>query len=113
MNSSGIIKTVIDETLSESSYEVIKSVASTRFEFLNLVKLSPKTGRRHQLRIHLSSIGNQILGDKEYGKSELMLKGNGLYLHASSLAFIHPFTKEEITITKDLPKKFMKIFPSL
>lgn len=111
MKLSGIIKKHISEKPSESSFEVLKSVASTRFEFLNLVKLSPKTGRKHQLRIHLSSIGNQILGDKEYGSKELMLKGNGLYLHASSLEFVHPFTKEKFSISKELPKKFIKIFP--
>ena len=111
MYSSGIIETLVDNKPSQSSYKVLKTVASPRFEYLNLVQLSPQTGRRHQLRIHLSSIGNQILGDKEYGNSESILKGKGLYLHASTLEFIHPFTKELITLTKELPKKFTKIFP--
>ena len=102
----------IENKPSQSSYEVLKTVSSPRFEFLNLVKLSPKTGRKHQLRIHLSSINNQILGDKEYGNPELMLKGKGLYLHASTLKFEHPFTKKSITISKELPKKFTKIFPA-
>ena len=111
MKSSGIINNPIDNKDAETLFEVLKSVSSKRFEFLNLVKLTPKTGRKHQLRIHLSEIGNQILGDKEYGNKELILKGNGLYLHASRLEFIHPFTKKRISITKELPKKFRKIIP--
>lgn len=110
MKSSGTVKTTIENKPSESNFEVLKTVKSLRFKFLNLVKLSPKTGRKHQLRIHLSTIGNQILGDKEYGNEDLILKGKGLYLHASTLTFKHPFTKEIITVTKELPKKFTKIF---
>ncbi len=108
----GKINTPIDNKESETIFEITETVPSKRFEFLNLVKLAPKTGRKHQLRIHLSEIGNQILGDKEYGNKELILKGNGLYLNASRLEFTHPFTKENICITKEIPKKFRKIFPN-
>jgi 23S rRNA pseudouridine1911/1915/1917 synthase len=107
----GKIDLPIDNKSSLSSFTVLKSVASARFEFLNLVQLLPKSGRKHQLRIHLSSLGSQILGDKEYGNTEFILKGNGLYLHASSLEFIHPFTKEHCLVSKELPTKFRKIFP--
>lgn len=111
MPTSGIIKTPIENKSSESHFNILKSVASQRFEFLNLVELSPKTGRKHQLRIHLSSINNQILGDKEHGNPSLILKGKGLYLHASTLEFKHPFTKKTILINNAFPKKFTKIFP--
>jgi 23S rRNA pseudouridine1911/1915/1917 synthase len=111
MQHTGIIKKPIEDKASQSYFEVLKTVSSPRFKFLNLVQLSPKTGRRHQLRIHLSSIEHQILGDKEYGNPALILTGKGLYLHASTLTFEHPFTKENVSITKELPKKFMKIFP--
>jgi 23S rRNA pseudouridine1911/1915/1917 synthase len=110
MQHTGTIEKPIEDKASQSNFEILKTVSSPRFKFLNLVKLSPKTGRRHQLRIHLSSIGNQILGDKEYGNPALILTGKGLYLHASTLNFKHPFTKENISITKELPKKFTKIF---
>ncbi len=106
----GIINTEVDEKESQSTYQVIESVISQRFDFLNLVKLEPKTGRRHQLRIHLSSRGNPILGDKEYGIENLILNGKGIYLHAYSLEFIHPFTKEKIYIEDKLPPKFLKLF---
>ena len=106
------ITTLIDGKNAHTEYTVIKTVDSKRFEYLNLVALKPKTGRKHQLRIHLANIGHQILGDKEYGNNEFILKGNGLYLHASTLEFTHPFTKELIIITKELPQKFTRIFPT-
>jgi 23S rRNA pseudouridine1911/1915/1917 synthase len=75
------------------------------------VQLKPHTGRRHQLRKHLSEIGNSILGDRDYGKNGLILSGKGLYLHASSIQFLHPITQEELFIEAALPKKFRKLFP--
>ncbi len=93
-----------------SSYEVEQSLVSERFGYLNLVKLQPKTGRRHQLRKHLSAIANPILGDADYGREGLVLKGKGLYLHAYSLEFVHPITKEKFEVKNELPKKFKKLF---
>lgn len=110
MKPSGIINSEIDGKQSESHFQVLRTEKSNRFEFLTLVELFPKTGRRHQLRIHLSSLGNPILGDQEYGKESLILKGKGLYLHASSLQFIHPFTQEQLEINSPIPSKFKKIF---
>lgn len=112
MNVDGIINFPIDDKNTLTEYEVLKSVISERFDFLNLVKLSPKTGRKHQLRKHLLAIGNPILGDKEHFIANKILNGRGLYLQASTLEFVHPFTKEKISITKEVPKKFTKIFPS-
>ena len=112
MEKNGKIELPIDSKTAYTSYEVIKTVSSERFSILNLVKLEPKTGRKHQLRKHLLAINNPILGDKEHFIDGLILNGKGLYLHASTLKFDHPFTKETINVTKDLPKKFKKIFPS-
>ncbi len=75
--------------------------AVTRFkvlserENLSLVKLIPKTGRPHQLRVHMSFYGNPILGDKLYGGDI----SNRLYLHAYKLTFSHPITDEEVSLT--------------
>ncbi|OIQ18203.1 RluA family pseudouridine synthase [Lacinutrix sp. MedPE-SW] len=110
MQKQGIIKTPIENKISITYYVVENSVDSKRFEKLNLVKLKPKTGRKHQLRIHLSSLKNPILGDREYGIPSLILKGKGLYLHAYKLKFTHPFSKKIIEIEDELPKKFKKIF---
>ncbi|MEE9407609.1 MAG: RluA family pseudouridine synthase [Polaribacter sp.] len=109
----GIINLNVDNKNAYTEFEVLNFVISKRFEFLNLVKLQPKTGRKHQLRKHLTAIGNPILGDKEYFIEDTILNGKGLYLHASSLEFVHPFMKEKISVTKELPKKFTKIFPEV
>jgi 23S rRNA pseudouridine1911/1915/1917 synthase len=111
MKPKDFINLPIDEKEATTEYTVLESVISKRFEFLNLVKLEPKTGRKHQLRKHLLSIGNPILGDKEHFIEDLVLNGKGLYLHAATLEFLHPFTEEKINITKQIPAKFTKIFP--
>lgn len=113
MEGRGKITSKIDDKPSQSNYEIIESVASKRFGTLNLVKLKPKTGRRHQLRKHLASIGNPILGDKDYGIEPLILNGKGLYLHAFALKFTHPFTNKEVNFKDELPKRFRKIFTKL
>jgi 23S rRNA pseudouridine1911/1915/1917 synthase len=110
MSSKGTINSTIDEKDALTEFEVIASVTSERFRFLNLVKLHPKTGRKHQIRKHLFAIGNPVLGDKEYFLEDKILNGKGLFLHAASLEFIHPFTKAIILNSKELPKKFTKIF---
>ncbi len=110
MNTQGKITTEVDGKESQSNYTLCESVLSKRFSQLNLLKLEPLTGRRHQLRKHLSSIANPILGDKEYGKEPLILNGKGLYLHAFSLKFIHPFTHQEVHLKDELPERFRKIF---
>jgi len=110
MKDHGEITSEIDGKKSQSNYNVIKSVSSKRFGKLNLVILMPQTGRRHQLRKHMSSIGLPILGDAVYGIESLILNGKGLFLHAYSLNFIHPFTNKKIYIKDQLPKRFQKIF---
>lgn len=110
MQQNGEIDFLVDEKKSFTKYNVLQTVKSERFGYLNLVKLQPKTGRKHQLRKHLLAIENPILGDKEYFKENLILNRKGLYLHASTLEFIHPFTKEEISISKEIPEKFKRIF---
>lgn len=111
MIESGIMEFPVDGKPSKSTFTVLQTVVSERFEFLNLVQLEPQTGRRHQLRKHLSELSHPILGDRDYGKEGLILNGKGLYLHASSLLLKHPVTKEELFVEADLPKKFKKLFP--
>ncbi|WP_408017151.1 RluA family pseudouridine synthase [Sediminicola luteus] len=112
MKDGGEITSEIDTKKSQSNYKVFKSVFSKRFGKLNLVQLDPKTGRRHQLRKHLSSIDNPILGDVAYGTEHLILSGKGLYLHAYSLNFIHPFTNKPVHIKDEFPQRFKKLFTS-
>lgn len=110
MKGQGEIISEVDEKKSESMYSVVQSVFSKRFGTLNLVRLTPQTGRRHQLRKHLSSIHSPILGDQEYGIESLILTGKGVYLHAFSLHFKHPCTNQDFYIEDALPQRFRKIF---
>jgi len=112
INDTGIIESLIENKECKSTYKTIYRLESRKYKSLNLVKLIPHTGRRHQLRIHLASIGNPIFGDLKYGKNNFTGKGNGLYLQASSLVFYHPLINKKVLVTIPLPKKFLKLFPS-
>ena len=58
------------------------------------VELKPVTGRTHQLRVHLHALGHGILGDRLYSDGDADTRADRLMLHAESLAFHHPGTKE-------------------
>ncbi|WP_431129485.1 RluA family pseudouridine synthase [Variovorax paradoxus] len=60
------------------------------------VLLEPLTGRSHQLRVHLLSIGHPILGDALYGSAEVQARAPRLLLHASELGFMHPATQQTL-----------------
>ena len=60
------------------------------------VLLEPLTGRSHQLRVHLLSIGHPILGDALYGDAALQARAPRLLLHASELGFVHPVTQQSL-----------------
>ena len=113
MTSKGSMTAPIDNKLSFTSYEVMEQEVSEKFDYLNLVKLIPESGRKHQLRKHLAEQGNPILGDPLYGNKGKILKGNGLYLHAYSLAFTHPITKEKLLFSASPTKKFTRLFPKI
>lgn len=112
MPKQGTLNFPVDDKEAISRFEVIETIVSERFQYLNLVKLAPETGRRHQLRKHLSAYGNPILGDATYSKAGLILKGKGMYLHAYSLAFFHPVTEKRMYMKQELPSKFGKLFKS-
>ena len=81
----------------------------------SLVKLLPKTGRKHQLRRHLKHIFHPIVGDTKYGRGEHnklfreKLDCHRLLLHASKIDFIHPATMQRLTIEAELDESFRKI----
>ena len=72
-----------------------------------LVEVYPKTGRTHQIRVHFSSIGHPLAGDDFYGGSTKEI--NRQALHCYKLAFVHPFTKDEITITAQIPEDIQSL----
>ena len=63
------------------------------------VKLTPITGRSHQLRVHMLALGHPILGDKFYSPPAVRTMATRLCLHAESLTITHPITQERMTFT--------------
>jgi len=102
----GIIDFEIEGLKSFTDYKLNCVIPSLRNEHLSLVELFPKTGRTHQLRIHLSKLGFPILGDKLYGSEGEILKGKGLFLSAVKLQFSHPITDESLNLKIEAPYKF-------
>lgn len=102
----GMIEEKIEGKTAITSYEVVQVVPSLKTDYLSLLNLYPKTGRTHQLRIHLSNLGHPILGDKLYHKDFPLLKGKGLFLCAVELTFTHPKTQEQMNFCISPPNKF-------
>lgn len=69
-----------------------------------LIEARPVTGRLHQIRLHLDSIGAGILGDRLYGPSRTTGAAHRLALHAHRLVFDHPITGEPIDVTTPFPR---------
>jgi len=67
------------------------------------VRLMPETGRSHQLRVHLQSIGHPILGDDLYAPPKVLAQSPRLLLHAVLLAFRHPVSGEQLVVKSDPP----------
>ena len=72
----------------------------------SLVLLRPKTGRTHQLRVHMRHLGHPIVGDPLYGSSDPLFSQASLMLHARSLSIILPGEKEERLFKAPLPQRF-------
>jgi len=64
-----------------------------------LVELTPITGRSHQLRVHMLSLGHPILGDRLYAHTDALNMSNRLNLHAQTLSLYHPITNEFMTFS--------------
>lgn len=76
-----------------------------RFKNHTLIECILETGRTHQIRVHLAYIGHPVLGDPLYSKKSQSTEF-GQYLHAKTLGFIHPTTKEYVEFSSELPAEF-------
>ncbi|PIQ78174.1 RNA pseudouridine synthase [Candidatus Peregrinibacteria bacterium CG11_big_fil_rev_8_21_14_0_20_46_8] len=104
------------EAVTEFRVELVSMSEKGAF---SLVHCFPQTGRTHQIRVHLASIGNPILGDVLYGDQELnkfFEQKYGLkrhFLHASRLKIKHPATKKELSFEAPLPPELLAILQLL
>lgn len=121
------IKGTIDKPIGRDKKERIKMAinsdgkrAVTHYEVLeqydkgvSLVKCTLETGRTHQIRVHMASIGHPLVGDLVYGYKRQKFNVEGQALHAKTLGFIHPRTKEYIEFTSELPSYFKELLEKL
>lgn len=89
-------------------YSVIKEFKDT-----TLIKCVLETGRTHQIRVHLASIGHPLIGDLVYGYKKQKYKIEGQMLHAKVLGFIHPVTKKYMEFEAPLPEEFENLINKL
>lgn len=91
----------------ETDYDVVE-----RWPLATLVKVFPRTGRRHQIRVHFYSIGHPVVGDRRYGNSTLQGQFRRLMLHALQISFLLP-TLERVAVKADPPASFLEMCESL
>ena len=113
-----------------TNFELIREFKLTDNLVLNYIKCTLKTGRTHQIRVHMKKLGNSLLGDVTYGKKIIFNKSlidkqilslieNEWYgierhaLHAKKLGFFHPSKKKNMFFDTKLPKDFEKIIKIL
>ncbi len=85
-------------------YKVIE-----RYRLHTLIELKLETGRTHQIRVHMASIGYPLLGDPVYGSKNEKVKYEGQALHAKSLGFVHPVTQQWMVFDSELPEWFQML----
>jgi len=109
-NRTRYIVTDWDQKLAENAREAITDYFVVReYQNFSFVRLMPRTGRTHQLRVHLSHYGNPILGDRVYGKGTSFER---LALHAYGIEFHHPITGHLIMSYSPLPFLFREFLKS-
>jgi 23S rRNA pseudouridine1911/1915/1917 synthase len=79
-----------------------------RKEPFSLIEIVLETGRKNQIRVHMSDLGMPIVGDKKYGSPDGPF--NRIGLHAWILGFTHPVTKETMKFKSEIPKEFLRLF---
>lgn len=93
----------------ENSKEAITNFkVLERYKNATLVELSLKTGRTHQIRVHMNYIGHPVVNDPVYGRRKL-IDETGQCLHAKTLGFVHPKTNEYMEFDSKLPECFINI----
>lgn len=89
-------------------YKVLK-----RFDRYTYMEFKLETGRTHQIRVHMASIGHPLLGDQVYGPSKCQFNLQGQTLHAEVIGFVHPSTGEYVEFKAPLPEYFQHLLDIL
>lgn len=84
-----------------------------RFRQYTLVECILETGRTHQIRVHMASIGHSIVGDPLYGIKKEKFNLQGQLLHAKTIGFVHPTTGEMMEFSSEIPEYFQKVLEKL
>ena len=104
-NKAHIMYSTSDRTkgkLSTTGYKVLKQTKDAA-----LLELDLWTGRKHQIRVHLAGIGHAVIGDRKYGKEDR--DHTRLALHARSISFKHPFSRQQLTFEAQVPVYFNRL----
>ena len=108
-----------------TNYKTLEIYETKKIPTFSLVECKLETGRTHQIRVHLSNIGNNILGDKKYkkkfkklinidpGLEKLINELNRQFLHAKSLGFNHPTSNKRLEFSSNLPIDLENILKKL
>ena len=98
---------------SQTEARLVKTILTTQGQTHSLLLVNLLTGRKHQIRVHLSSLGFPLVGDALYGGMSSLQRGTKkkhrpqpLMLHAYRVEFIHPVTGVKIVIKTDIPERF-------
>ena len=84
-----------------------------RFGRYTLTECVLETGRTHQIRVHMASIGHSLVGDKTYGIKKEKFNLSGQLLHARTIGFVHPSTGEMMQFSSELPDYFTDVIEKL
>jgi 23S rRNA pseudouridine1911/1915/1917 synthase len=108
-----------------TNYKTIEVFENNKTPTLSLVECKLETGRTHQIRVHMTHLGNNIVGDDKYKKKfkkiknvdkkleELLINLDRQFLHAKTLGFIHPKKNEEMVFTSILPQELNNLLKML
>ena len=108
-----------------TNYKTIETFENDKTPTLSLVECKLETGRTHQIRVHMTYMGNSIVGDDKYKKKYKKLKNIDMglesliskldrqFLHAKTLGFIHPRTNEEMVFSSILPQELNNLLKML
>lgn len=93
---------------SQTMYETV-----TAFDDYTLVRCLPKTGRTHQIRVHMAYAGFPLVGDTVYGKRKQKMLKTRHFLHSAELGFVHPTNGEKMAFSAELPTELQAIIDQL